>query len=88
MTSTRNRKGSTMDNTLYNEAATGQLSSHEITKKALKESLTRVLKFNSPTPRFISSRYSIGRRFQENQSESLLINCKGSSAQATIDHHR
>ena len=47
MTSTRNRKGSTMDNALYNEAATGQLSSHEITKKALKESLTRVLKLDS-----------------------------------------
>ena len=36
-----------MDNQLYNEAATGQLSSHDITKDALKDSLSRVLIANS-----------------------------------------
>ena len=44
MTTTPMNKGATMNNKLYNEAATGQLSSHDITKKALKDSLTRVLK--------------------------------------------
>ena len=46
ITSIKN-KGATMNNKLYNEAATGQLSSHDITKKALKESLERVLKSTS-----------------------------------------
>ena len=44
MTTSIKNKGATMNNKLYNEAATGQLSSHDITKKALKESLARVLK--------------------------------------------
>ena len=44
MTTKPMNKGATMNNKLYNEAATGQLSSHDITKKALKDSLTRVLK--------------------------------------------
>ena len=43
MTTAIENKRATMNNKLYNEAATGQLSSHDITKKALKESLTRVL---------------------------------------------
>ena len=47
MSSPNKNKGATMDNQLYNEAATGQLSSHDITKDALKDSLTRVLKTNS-----------------------------------------
>ena len=46
ITSIKN-KGATMNNKLYNEVATGQLSSHDITKKALKESLARVLKSTS-----------------------------------------
>ena len=47
MTTSIKNKGATMNNKLYNEAATGQLSSHDITKKALKESLARVLKSTS-----------------------------------------
>ena len=47
MSSLSKNKGATMNNKLYNEAATAQLSSHDITKKALKESLIRVLKSNS-----------------------------------------
>ena len=46
MYSNTSNTGATMNNKLYNEAATGQLSSHEITKKALKDSLTRVLQYN------------------------------------------
>ena len=46
ITSIKN-KGATMNNKLYNEVATGQLSSHDITKKALKESLERFLKSTS-----------------------------------------
>ena len=38
-----NTKGATMDNELYNEAATAQLSAHDITKEALKASIARVL---------------------------------------------
>ena len=47
MTTSIKNKGATMNNKLYNEAATGQLSSHDITKKSLKESIARVLKSTS-----------------------------------------
>ena len=43
MSTTTNIKGATMDNKLYNDAATGQLSAHDITKEALNTSITRVL---------------------------------------------
>jgi hypothetical protein len=35
--------GATMDNKLYNDAATPQLSAHDITKEALKTSIGRIL---------------------------------------------
>ena len=37
------QKSATMKNSLYNSAAVGQLSSHEITKSALKQSIARIL---------------------------------------------
>ena len=37
------QKSATMKNSLYNTAAVGQLSSHEITKPALKQSIARIL---------------------------------------------
>ena len=47
MTTSIKNRGATMNNKLYNECAKGQLSSHDITKKALRESLTRILKSRS-----------------------------------------
>ena len=44
MSTNVNIRGATMDNKLYNLAATGQLFAHDITKQALKDSITRVLK--------------------------------------------
>ena len=44
MSTSRNIKSATMDNKLYNEHATSQLCSHDITKAALKHSVARVIK--------------------------------------------
>ena len=49
MSTATNIKGATMDNKLYNESATPQLSAHDITKEALKSSIARVLEFFHPS---------------------------------------
>ena len=43
MSSSNKSKCATMNNKLYNDSATVQLSSHDITREALQDSLTRIL---------------------------------------------
>ena len=54
MSEITNTKGATMDNKLYNSAATAQLSSHEITKEALKRCIARVITYHPPTNDYCS----------------------------------